>query len=73
MSLLVDFSKSRKVPVAVAEMAEAEVDKTMYFWSYGQANHTKKDCPSKERHAQTVGNPYWKLFVPAKDSTKGTG
>ena len=49
------------------------MDKTLYCWSCGQAGHAKKDCPSKQKQAQTVGNPKRKPFVPAKDSIKGAG
>ena len=41
VSLLVDSSKSRKVPIAIIELAETEVEKTLYCWSWGQAYHTK--------------------------------
>ena len=47
------------------------MDKTLYCWSCGQASHAKKDCPSKQRQAQTVGNPKRTPVVLAKDSTKG--
>ena len=33
--MLVDSSKPRKVLVAVARLAEAEVDKTLYYWFCG--------------------------------------
>ena len=51
-----DSSKSRKAPVATAGLAEAEVDKILYCWYYGYAGHAKKDCPSKQRQTQSVGN-----------------
>jgi hypothetical protein len=70
VSLLVDSSKPRKARVAAAGLAETEVDKTLYCWACGRAGHTKKDCPSKPKHAQ---NPKRKPIVPAKDSTKGAG
>ena len=73
MSLLLDSIKSRKAPVATTGLAEAEVDKTMYCWSCGYAGHAKKDCPLKQRQAQTVGNPKRTPVVLAKDSTKGAG
>ena len=73
VSLLVDFSKSRKAHVATTGLAEAEVDKTLYYWSCAQAGHAKKDCPSKQRQAQTVNNPKRTPVVLAKDSTKGAG
>jgi hypothetical protein len=47
--MLVDSRKSRKVPIVVARLAEAEVDKALYCWSYGHAGHAKKDCPSKQK------------------------
>ena len=73
VSLVIDSSKSRKAPVTTAGLAEVEVDKTLYCWSCGHAGYAKKDCPSKQRQAQTVGNPKRPPVVPAKDSTKGTG
>ena len=73
VSLLVASSKFRKVPVAVTGLAEAKLDKTLYCLSYGQVGHAKKDCPSKQRQAQSIGNPKRKPIVPAKDSTKGAG
>ena len=69
--LLVDSSKFRKAPVATVGLAEAEMDKTLYCWSCGQAGHTKNDCPSKQRQAQTVDNAKWTPVIHAKDSTKG--
>ena len=36
VSLLMDSSKFRKVPVVATRLAEAKVDKTLYFWSYGR-------------------------------------
>ena len=44
----------------------------MYCWSCGQACYAKMDFSSKQRQAQTVGNPKRTLVVPTKDSTKGT-
>ena len=35
VSLLVDSSKSRKAPVAIAGLVEAEMYKTLYCWSCG--------------------------------------
>ena len=35
VSLLVDSSKFRKVPVAAAGLAETEMEKILYCWSYG--------------------------------------
>ena len=46
VSLLVDFSKSRKAHAAAVGLAETEVDKTLYYWSCGRAGHAKKDCLS---------------------------
>ena len=57
VSMLVDSNKSDKVPVAVVKLAEAEVDKTLYWCSCGQATNAKKDCLSKQTQAQTVGIP----------------
>ena len=54
VSLLVDSSKSRKVPVATTGLAEAEADKTLYCWSSGELGHAKKDCPSKKKKAPTA-------------------
>ena len=71
VSLLVDTSKSQKGQVAIAGLAEVEVDKTLYCWTYGHVGHTRKDCLSKQRRTQTVGNPKRKPIVLAKDSTKG--
>ena len=51
-----------------AALAETEVDKALYCWSCRRAGHTKKDFPSKLKHAQ---NPRRKRVVFAKDSTKG--
>ena len=51
VSMLVDSSKSRKVLVAGAKLAEADVDKTLYCWSCGQTDHAKNDCPLKQRQA----------------------
>ena len=71
VSLLMDSNKSRKAPVVTVVLAEAKVEKTLYCWFCGQAGHAKKDCPSKQRQAQTIGNPKRKPIVIAKDSTKG--
>jgi hypothetical protein len=49
--LLVDSSKFRKAAVAVAGLAETEVDKTLYYWSWRRACHAKNDCPSKPKYA----------------------
>ena len=68
-----DSSKSRKALVATVGLEKAKVEKTLYCWSYGQASHARKDCPSKQRQAQTVGNPKWKPIVSAKDLMKRPG
>jgi hypothetical protein len=70
VSLLVDSSKSGKVSVSAARLAEAELDKTLYCWSCGQAGHFKKGCPSKPRHTHNVGNLKRK-HIPAKEATNG--
>ena len=49
MSLLVDSSKSRKILIVTAWLAEAAVDNTYYCWSCGHVVHAKNDCPSKQR------------------------
>ena len=51
VSLLVDSNKSRKILIAPAELAKAEVDKTLNCWPCRQAGHAKKDCPSKQKQA----------------------
>ena len=71
MCLLVASSKSRKVLVTVAGLAEGEVDKTLYCWSCVQEGHAKNDCLLKQRQTQTIDNPKQKPIVPAKDSMKG--
>ena len=43
VSLLVDSSKFQKAPVATAGLAEAEMEKTLYCWSCGQAGHAKRN------------------------------
>jgi hypothetical protein len=63
VSMLVDFSKSRKVPVATEGLAETEADKTLYCWSCGQKGRVKKDCPSKPKHAQNLSP---KIVVPLR-------
>ena len=39
VSLLMDSRKSRETLVAAAGLIEAQVDKTLCCWSYGQASH----------------------------------
>ena len=71
VSLLVNSSKSQKVPIAAVGKVEVEVDKTLYCWFCGQADHAKNDCSSKQRQVQTVDNLKRKSIVHANDSTQG--
>jgi hypothetical protein len=73
MSLLVDSSKSRRASVTTARLAETEADNIYHCWSCGQADHAKKDCPSKQRQAHAVNTPKRKPFVPARGSAKKAG
>ena len=73
VSLLVNSSKSSKAPIATIGLAEAEVDKIMYCWSYGQVGHAKNVCPLKQRQAQIMGNPKRKSVVSTNDSTREVG
>jgi hypothetical protein len=43
VSLLVDSSKSQKIPIAATGLADTEVYKTLYYWSYGHVVHAKED------------------------------
>lgn len=51
VSMIIDSSKSRKVPVVVVELAETKVENNLYCWSRGQAGTAMKDCPLKPKHA----------------------
>lgn len=73
VSLLVDFSKSRKTPITVLGLVETEVDRTLYCCSFGESAHAKKYHRLKQMKAHTVNNPKRKPIVTAKDSTKKYG
>ena len=70
VSLLVNSSKPRRVPITTAGLAEAETDNIYHYWSCGQAGYAKNDCPSKQRQAYAVGTPKRKPLVPAQGSVK---
>jgi hypothetical protein len=57
--------------VTTSELAEAEVENTLYYLFCWQAGHTKKDFSLKLNQTQNVGNPKCKPIVSAKDSAKG--
>lgn len=49
--LLDNSSKSRKVPIHTARLADPEADNTYYCWCCGHACHAKNECPSKQKQA----------------------
>ena len=73
MSSLMDSGKFRRTPIAIAWLAEVERDKTLYCWSCGKSGYAKKDCPFKQRQANTVNNAKQKPVVPANNSTNEVG